>query len=161
MLSRSDYGSAGHPPRLKLMLYSFNVTSLNGSVKEKYNHVVYCPPTPVSRYAPLWSNGKVPNLNQDFDGCLRSYFPCIKHFKYMRLHFITNSRAVIFYLNLCFSIFIHGTNADCRSFRCIFNCIIDQIDQHLQDQPHIHTCKYQFIAFCNDLILFMFPADMP
>ena len=45
------------------------------------------------------------------NGC----FPCIKHLKNMRLHFIRNSGAVIFHAYLRFPGFFNPPNADDRA----------------------------------------------
>ena len=84
----------------------------------------------------------------------------IEHFKNVRLHFIINSRSIIRNTDLCLSIFPASANPDGRSWRCIFDGIIYQINQHLNHQLHIHPGKNQILTFWNDLVFIMLTADM-
>ena len=87
--------------------------------------------------------------------------PGIKSFKNMFFHFIGNSRSVI--CNWDYGIFPFSSCPDINmgSLLRIFDRIIHQIDDHLHDQPGIHSGQKQFVLMLNrDRVFIFFPVYM-
>ena len=79
---------------------------------------------------------------------------CVEHIKYLLFIFIRNTRTIIGYRNNSPVIFPESRNPDLRSPGSIFNCIIHQIYNNLNNQLCIHFCQKQIILmiYCNMML---------